>query len=331
MIRVRRSCRPGETMRRMTATIGTTRAAGGAMFALASLSLAAAAAAAATTPAGTRIANTARLSTAAGAVSSNTVTLAVNEMLDVTIAAAVRATDVPADDAVVAVAFDVANAGNADGAFAIGASVDDATVAIAGIAADGDGDGRYDPAVDAALSPASLTVASGARRRIFVLVRGAGRAPRDVTVTATATAAKGHGAAGLVLAGAGTDGVDAIVGTNGASASAATLLVPAVAGPRLDKSQSVVAPDGSSRVMPGTIVTYRLEARFPAATAAAEVSDAIPAGTRFVPGSVTLDGRVMTDATDGDAARFDGAAIHVALGDIAAAATCTIQFKAVIQ
>ncbi len=287
----------------------------------------------ATTAAGTRIDNTASLAFGqaddARRVTSNTVSLVVDERLDVTIAADHAVLAVVAADAVLPAGFMVANTGNGAGAFALAASADRDMI-VAGLAIDSDGDGAYDAARDAVLAGGTITLAAGERRRVFVLVRNAVQAGGRVALSVTA--AKGHGTPGTVVAGAGQGGGDAIVGPTGASATAATTLVGgADAAPRLDKFQSVVAPDGTPRARPGAIITYRLEARFAGPTPAVAITDAIPAGTVFVPGSITLDGRPLTDAADADLAAFDGSTVRVAIGDVAAAGVRTVQFQTRIQ
>lgn len=289
----------------------------------------------ASTPAGTRIANTATLSIgqgdAATRINSNTVTLSVDEVLDVAIAGRAPiniAADTAAD---VAVPFIVTNLGNGAESFDLTGVVDRPRATIVGIAADEDGNGVYDLAIDTILNKPTIALDVEGTRRIFVIVRNAAGADGDVTVSASVSATTGHGAAGTIFTGAGTGGADAIVGTTGATATARTILSVRGDVATLEKSQSVVAPDGSARAVPGSIVTYRLDARFPRATAATELSDAIPVGTIFVPGSITLDGQPLTDAANDDAATFDGAAVRVALGDIATPGTRTIRFQARIQ
>jgi len=109
----------------------------------------------------------------------------------------------------------------------------------------------------------------------------------------------------------------------------------------------VRAADGSQNAVRDSVITYTLEARFTAAVTGARIADPIPAGTVFVPGSLTLDGAPLSDAADGDAGRFDatgtaqtggaqtggtqGPGIAVALGQVAAASVHTVQFKAKIQ
>jgi uncharacterized repeat protein (TIGR01451 family) len=279
------------------------------------------------TVAGTQIANTAGLSFLDGTTSrhilSNTVTLGVDVLLDVVITAE-QPTVQPASTGVTPVAFLLTNSGNAAEAFALTPSVDP-TAEIVGIATDTDGDGLYS-ATDTLLTTASVTVAPGAQRRMFVLVRKAADG-QQATVSLTAASTTGVGDAGTVFAGAGVGGVDAIVGHTGARATAHSLLSTQAIGPQLEKSQSVRAQDGSDKAGHGSIVTYRLDARFPGATAAVELRDAIPAGTTFVPGSITLDGKTLTDGADGDQANFDGTAVHILLGDVATASVRTVTFQ----
>lgn len=285
------------------------------------------------TASGVQIANTARatFTTDAGTTSiiSNTVTLTVDQVIEAAIAA--NAPAVPASSALTAVGFVVSNPGNATERYSLSATVDVAGVEIAGLAVDSDDNGSYDPANDTALADAKLTLASGARRRIFVLVRNADNAGKDITVTTTVTADRGHGAPGTVIAGAGDSGVDVVVGGTGGQASATALITGDAATPTLFKSQTVLAPNGTARVMPGSIITYQIEARFPLPVRAPEITDVIPDGVDFVPGSMTLDGQPLTDAASDDAGTFDGTQVRVALGDQAGASTRIVRFQTKIR
>ncbi|WP_162242989.1 hypothetical protein [Sphingomonas sp. Leaf412] len=294
-------------MRKGTKATGT----GGGITSLAALcvALVVAPAAAAPTPAGTTIRNVATLDLGTRTIASNEVALTVARLIDVAVVAVVpRApiVDVRAD-----VAFDVRNPGNAEQRILLVATVPgDATAAIS---VDGS-------PVDA------IVLAPGEERRVVVTVGGLDRGAGDVAVSLGGTAAEGHGAPGSVI---GDPAAGAIAGPGGAAAIATTVLTAAggaSAGPVLSKTQSVLAPDGSARVMPGATITYRLEARFDAPTPAVAIDDRIPLGTTFVPGSITLDG-----AAQADAARFDGTGVHVALGDVAGAAVHVVQFKVNIQ
>lgn len=258
------------------------------------------------TPAGTVIRNVATLSVEGDTLRSNEVALTVAAVVDVAVEAVVpRGTIV--DAAEQAVAFTVRNTGNAPERYDLAAVAD---ARAAGIEAD------------------HIELVPGEARVVAVTVAGA--AARDtVAVSLTATASRGHGTPGSAAG-------DGIVGPGGASATATAILTrmpvsPGAAGPRLVKSDVVRAPDGSARVMPGATITYRLDAIFDAPVPAVAIDDRVPAGTVYVPGSLTLDGAVQSDAADVDAAQFDGTAVHVALGDVTAPGTRTVQFQVRIK
>ena len=151
-----------------------------------------------------------------------------------------------------------------------------------------DGDGRYDRG---ARHAAGRRDDAAARARRVACLAGAARyAHRPARSTIGAQAVTGSGTPGTVFAGAGDGGGDAVVGPTGARAE---LVVPVGRrrdAPTLTKTQSVLAPDGSARAVRGAMITYTLVARFPAATGAARIDDPVPAGTTYVPGSLSLDG-----------------------------------------
>lgn len=284
------------------------------------------------TRAGTGIANTATLSWNDGtdrSIPSNTVSLLTAEILDVAIVAEHPGIAVTPGDAA-AVSFVVTNTGNGAEDFALTFASDQAGVAVTRVAVDRDDDGVYDAAKDGLLASGTLSLAPGQALRIFVLVDGA-QVGAATQVTASVAAKSGSGAPGTVFAGAGDNGSDAVIGTTGAAASARTLLTPPAGLPGLVKAQSVFAPDGSTRAVRGAIITYRLVATFPSAARGIAIDDPIPAGTAYVPGSLLLDDRALTDAADADPGTVDAAAVHVALGAAAAASTRTVQFSVKIQ
>ncbi|MEH3120670.1 MAG: hypothetical protein PGN16_01625 [Sphingomonas phyllosphaerae] len=268
-------------------------------------------AAPAATPAGQRIVNTAHLTVRSGtaypvAIDSNTVEIAVDALVEAAIAPE-RPTASIADAQPQPLAFTVANPGNAPTAYRLSAATDRDGLTVATIAADTDDDGRYDPAIDRIVT--TVTLAAGAQQRIFVLAGGA-LAP-GAAITATAVA---------------VPPAAATVGATGGRASATVRLVDTAApAARLDKAQSVAAPGGGTRAVAGAVVTYTLTARFARDCAAAEVSDAVPEGMRFVPGSITLDDQPLADA-----GRLDGTTVRIALGDMPAGAVRQIRFNAII-
>ena len=288
----------------------------------------------AATRAGTAIPNTATLTFTINDVSqtlpSNTVTIATAETLDVAITAD-RPTVAPRSSGTTAIGFVVTNSGNGQEDFALAISSASPGVAVDHLAIDSNGDGSYDPATDATLAVgAPLSLAPGATTRVFVLVDGA-QVGGGTAITASVTARTGSGAAGTVFPAAGDQGSDAVVGTTGASARATTQLVSTASLPSLAKTQSVFAPDGSQRVIPGAIVTYRLVATFVGATRGVVIDDPIPPGTTYVPGTLRLDDATLSDASDGDVGSATAAAISVELGDMPGAGSRSIQFSVKIQ
>ena len=281
---------------------------------------------AAQTRAGTAIVNTGSLTSGPvdmrTTIDSNSVTLRVDATIDVAVVARADTVVVKSGATGIPVAFIVTNQGNSGERFTLTASAGGSLV----FATDDDRDGVYDPAQDRGTE---LTLAPAESRTVFVIVPGPVAATTAVTLTATATT--GIGAPGTVFAGAGPNGVDAVVGTTGGSASAVATVTIGTAQPALVKSQSVVAPDGTARATSGAIITYQLEARFPAATRNAAIADVVPAGTRYLAGSITVDGRPLTDARDTDAASFDGTTVRVTLGDVAATTIRTIRFQTTID
>lgn len=286
--------------------------------------------AAAQTRPGTVIANTAAvtftLDAGERAIRSNTVTLTVVERLDLALVAGGsapvltgQATPLPAR---------LTNRGTGQEAFVLNASATAAT--ITGIAIDVDGDNRFDPAIDTLLTGGTTPpVAPGETLRLLVLATTRpGTPPAEGAVNLTAQALTGTGAPAAGFAGAGDDGSDAVVGPTGATASVdLPFLATAPDAPTLVKTQSVQAANGAAQPGSGTVVTYTLVASFPAATPAARIDDPIPAGTRYLPGTLTLDDTALTDAVDGDAGALEGDAIAVTLGDVAANTTRTVRFQ----
>lgn len=288
----------------------------------------------AATPAGAAITNVATLRyQVAGIdrqVDSNAVSTTVAERLDVTL---VRVGDGPvAVSGTTAVATTLTNTGNGSEQFVVTAATADPGTTV--MAIDGDGDGAFDPAKDTILTDGRTpALAPGAALRILVVLApgaGAGTPPAPTPLTITAHADTGSGTPGTVLPGRGDGGGDAVIGPTGATASVVVPTVPGGAAPAMVKSQTVVAPDGSAQTVRGAVITYTLAARFPGTAAAVRVADPVPSGTAYVPGSLSLDGVVLSDAADADAGSADAAGIAVALGDVAAG-TRTIQFQVEIQ
>lgn len=294
--------------------------------------------------AGTLIENTAsatyRVGTQTLAADSNTVTLRVDELLDVAVAG-LDSGPVPASGPTAVLTFSITNTGNGPEAFKLTANPNvagnDFTPVIDGIAVDTNGNGVYDPGVDQILATSAPTglLAPDTAVTVFVLVSvPAGTSDSDTAaVDLLAEAVTGTGAPGTVFAGQGESGGDAVAGaTGGDDNAAATILVQAIT-VQITKSASVLDPFGGSEIVPGAVVTYQL---LTAVTGTGtiellDVTDAIPTGTTYRPASLALDSAPLTDAADADAGTASTAGIAVAIGNASAVNSFTITFDVVID
>lgn len=265
-------------------------------------------------------------------IASNAATLRVDELLGINLQASANA--VAAEGAGSAAPFIVTNAGNGDERFVLAAAFEGVAGTLVGFAIDTNGNGLFDAGDTVLGTPLTPVVAPGEQIRLLALVGPLENLPANAALTIFSRAQTGSGAPGTLYVGRGDGGTDAVVGTTTAEATIRFGLVPgALPEATLVKSQTLEASDTAAMGRRGSIITYSLAANFNGGGTArgASVVDPIPAGTAFVPGSLTLDGTALSDASDGDAGSFDGTRIAVTLGDIAAPQTRTIQFKVTIQ
>ena len=305
---------------------------------VASLALAAPAMAAGVA-AGSLIENTATATYTAAAgtqsINSNTVTVKVDEILDV---ATVSQESGPVAASTTAVLrFRVTNTGNGPESFvltanpAVSGNAFDATVT--GLAIDTNGNGVFDSGVDTALTngATSAVLAADGPLNVLVLVNIPANAAPNATsrVELIATATTGSGPAGTLFAGAGVGSGDAVVGASTARATAQAVLTVDKAVVTLTKSATVADPFGGTRPVPNAVITYRIVADVTGTgnVSGLAVTDAIPTGTAFLPGSLTLEGAGLTDAADGDAGQGGASGIAVQLGTLAAGAQRTVTFQ----
>jgi len=284
--------------------------------------------------AGSDVQNTAQVALqvngVAQAVSSNTVLTRFNQVLDVAnvamppalLSLAAGATDQP-------LAFKITNRGNGEEAFDLTVDVSlgagDFTAAFKRIVVDTDGDGVLTAADTVYQGGATRPVlAPGQSVIVWVVCDIPAAATGSAGVRLTASVVTGHGTPGLVFAGQGDGGVDAVVGTTGASAWAQAVYQVGGQNAQLIKSQTVVDLGGGARAMPGSVITYTLDARFleSGSYAGAQLADAIPAGTSYVAGSVQLDGVALADA-----AAVSPTGVSVALGNLRGPAEHTLTFQ----
>lgn len=318
---------------------------GGALV-VACLLLAAAPAHAAGTPAGTIINNSATATYdlpggGEGNVTSNTVSLTVDELLDVS-AASTDGGDVTVTPGATnqLLTFRVTNAGNGSEAFSLTArdtaGGDDFDPAATSIVID-NGNGVYDPAIDTIYVAGSNdpVLAPDGSVLVFVLSSipaGATNGQRG-RLDLVAEAVTGTGAPGTSFAGRGQGGGNAVVGATGADGEDDGYYAVAAATVSFVKSATVADPFGGATQVPGAIITYQLAATVSGSGSLANlrVADAIPVGSTFEAGSITLDGSALSDAADADAGEFTGTGIAARLGTVAAGTTRTITFQVEID
>jgi uncharacterized repeat protein (TIGR01451 family) len=320
---------------------------GSTLFGSAILTFAAAPAHAAGTIAGTSIDNTATATYdlpggGTSTVTSNTLKLRVDELLDV----AVASTDggdvasFPGGTNQV-LKFKVTNSGNGSEAFkltttdAVGG--DDFDPSVTSIVLDTNNNGVYDAGVDTVYVSGSNdpVLAPDASITAFVLSTipaGAANAQRG-QAKLKATSATGSGTPGTTFAGAGQGGGDAVVGATTAAAEAGGFYAIAAANLGFTKSAVVTDQFGGTTQVPGATITYTLAATASGSGSVANVkiSDPIPSGTTFKPGSIKLDGTGLTDASDADAGNFSGTAINVTVGNMAAGSSHNVTFQVKIN
>lgn len=301
------------------------------------------AAQAAGTVAGTTISNTATATyTAPGggttSVPSNKVDLLVDELLNVTVASADPG-DVAAQPGTTnnPLSFTVTNTGNGSEAFrltptnAIGGDNFDPTTTS--LVIDTNGNGVYDPGVDAVYTPGTNdpVLAPDASVKVFVLstIPGTATDGQRGQTNLTATAVTGSGPPGTQFPGAGTGGGTAVVGSTTASSTDKGFYVVQAATVAFTKSATVQDPFGGTKMVPGSIITYTLQAVVSGSGTMNNlaVSDPIPASTTYVPGSITVQGTGVTDATDSDAGQFGSGQISATLGNVPGGQTKTVTFK----
>ncbi|MGK2910276.1 MAG: hypothetical protein ACSLE1_10845 [Sphingobium sp.] len=281
------------------------------------------------TAAGTRITNIASASFVregeTSTLTSNAVTTCVDEQLDLLLQAQTSAS-------ASSVAFTLTNKGNGPETFALAAAVDGKDAALS-IRIDADGNGLFDAAVDTTVIERSTPIlAAGGTLNILVLTDD-GVGADATTITLSANAETGTGATGSSFAGRGEGSCDAVIGASAGSASASAMLAEGGPPASIVKSQQVQGADGSATPQSGATITYRLEVVTTArgVLRGAFITDPLPAGTEYLPGSLRLDDTILSDADDADAGAFDGGQIRVALGDVPSAVSRTVTFQVKIK
>jgi uncharacterized repeat protein (TIGR01451 family) len=301
------------------------------------------------TAAGTSIANVATIEYSIGgaqaSATSNQTTVAVAEIVNVAIALQSATVSVTSGAGNEALLFLVTNTGNSAETFALsGNSVlvgddFDPTPAAPFIYFDSDGSGDLSPAdvpyVAGSNDPVLAADASVAVILVNDIPAGLPDGQRGRSELG-ATARTGTGAPGTVFAGQGTGGVDAVVGTSGGQVAVFGQYIVGDIQVTAVKSQTVLDPFGGNRPVPGAAIAYEIvvTATGTGTALGATLTDAIPANTTYVAGSLRLNGAPLTDAVDGDSGSVSTAppSVAVALGDLSGAAgPQTVSFRVTID
>jgi uncharacterized repeat protein (TIGR01451 family) len=309
--------------------------------------LSAAPADAAGTPAGTDITNlaTATYDLPGGdevSVDSNVVTLKVDELLDATVAWGDPGDVVTAPGLTAQLlSFTVTNAGNGLEKFSLATVAngggDDFDPAVTAVFLDANGNNAFDAGVDTAyvagVNDPELDPDESISVFVLSTIPALAQDGHRGRVDLSALAATGSGAPGTSFAGQGQGGGDAVVGATGASGEDDGYYRVARADISFVKSAAVADPYGGVTKAPGSVITYTLSATVNGTGSLANlrIADAIPAGTSYQAGTITLEGTALTDASDADAGSFTGTGIAVGFGAVAAGSTRTVTFKVKID
>lgn len=291
--------------------------------------------------AGTLIENTAsatfRTNGIERTISSNSVQIRVDELLNVAIASQDGAPVTSSGRSVLT--FRIANTGNGSEAFTL--TADPALAgnafnpAVVTLAIDSNGNGIYDDP-DTIIANGGVTdaITPDGSVTVFVVLDDGG-APDNQTarVQLTAAAVTGTGTPGTTFAGQGDGGGDAVAGTSGANDDATGAIVTSAAAVALQKSATIVDPFGGTQPVPGAVVSFEIIARVSGSGAVngLNITDVIPAGTTYSPNSLRYNGTALTDAVDGDAGRASASGVAVAVGTAVGGTSPTITFDVIIN
>lgn len=278
-------------------------------------------------------------------IDSNTVTVKVDELLDVTVVTSDPG-DIATDPgaATQVTTYQVTNTGNGDEAFTLTADTaktgDEFDTTFEQIVLDTNGNGVYDPGVDTIYTPGANDPVLAPDESVTVFILST--IPADAVdgeraeIELSAVATTGNGTPGTTFAGAGDGGGDAVVGSTGADDEDSGFFVIQAAKITLVKSATVVDPFGGAEAVPGSTITYQLVATITGSGTLNNltVTDDIPANTTYSAETITLEGAGLSDSdTDAatDAGSYDGSQIAVVLGSVPGGQTRTVTFQVTID
>ncbi len=274
------------------------------------------------TLAGTDITNTAQIAYSVGGIDNNITgnadTFVVDRIVHVTTDWQDNApVEVSAGDTDRVLSFVVANLGNGEDNITMGYehnASSDFLPQNARLFEDTDGNGRYDPGVDAAVT--QLNLAADTNVTLFVV----GDIPDDNTTLPGARSRDGIRAESNATATPGADRqdqVDTVVIQKSDTAEG----IWQVYDYWLATQKSALIHSEDNATHTGTRITYTIDTWIDGnATGrhieAVVVTDKVPAGTRYLPGSLRLDATILTDKADGDIGEANATVVTVRVGTL---------------
>lgn len=302
------------------------------------------------TAAGVPISNTASadyvIGGSASTAISNTVTLRVDEKLDVNVTwldAVNIGVATPDTDRVTT--FRVTNTGNGTDSYLL--TVNNGSVSeqfdpvLTDIYIDSNGNDIFDAGIDTLYAPGvnDPVLAADAAQTVFVrnnIPTGLnGGDLGDTELVATSSTASG--VPGTGVANAGENNTFAIIGSSGGTGNDTGTYEVAQATVALVKSVVVTDPSGGNQPVTGATLTYSITASVtgPGTATAVTITDAIPSNTSYTGGSLTLNAAALSDNADADAGDVDDTSantVTVYLGDLTAVSPVqTISFAVTIN
>jgi uncharacterized repeat protein (TIGR01451 family) len=302
------------------------------------------------TPTGTDITNQATASYNVGPTNfvenSNVTTTTVAELIDVsTVWQDAAPITVNPGDTIQITTFLVTNIGNGNDTYTLeGLSTlpgDDFNPTLNDLYFDTNGNGLYDPGIDAQYIPGVNDPSLDADQSMIVF--SSNNIPTGVTdgelgyTQVRAISSLGTGAPGTIFPGQGDFGTDAVLSNSGGDDSDIGVYVVSNVIMTIDKSVIITDPFGSNEPIPGAVLSYSIVVSAAGSGTAENVviTDPIPANTTYNPGTLTLNSTPLTDIVDGDEGDVGGTTpntVTVNLGDLAAPAPIqTITFDVTIN
>ena len=92
-------------------------------------------------------------------------------------------------------------------------------------------------------------------------------------------------------------------------------------------------PFGGSQPVPGALVTFaiRADATGSGKVTSLHVTDGIPVGSTYKPGTLKLEGASLSDATDTDSGIASASGVDVTVGTLTGGSSRTVTFSTVIN